>query len=117
MQSAGIMNAREVHAPFVLLERNIIKVGHFFGWVPLAAASETGEVNAMRLSLGTRVQSLVSYLVRMFRETKVLHPSWYILWYRLLVRALVETVWRRIDQRKGLVKSKLGTTATDVEFG
>ena len=65
----------------------------------------------------TRVRLQISNLVQMFRETNALHLSWYIHWYRLLVRAFVESVRRRIDQRGALVKNKLGPSSADAEFG
>ena len=66
----------------------------------------------------TRIQRLSSKLLHMFRETKALHLSWYINWYRFLVRAFAESIWRRVDPKGGgLVKNKLATTSSDVEFG
>ena len=65
----------------------------------------------------TRIQRLTSKLLYMFRETKALHLSWYINWYRFLVRAFAESIWRRMDPKGGLIKNKLATTSTDTEFG
>ena len=72
---------------------------------------------AMLSGRRTRFQRLTSNLIHMFRETKALHLSWYINWYRFLVRAFAESVWRRIDPKGGLVKNKLSaTTSTGVEL-
>ena len=112
---------RALHAHFVLLGKKVVvwSLSHPFSCFFLLAGWRRVGTTTMFSFSGrrTRIQRLTSKLLHMFRETKALHLSWYINWYRFLVRAFAESIWRRMDPKGGLVKSKLATTSTDVEFG